>query len=238
MKKSGSVLKVLSDVIEKISLDWVERSHGRWVFRGHSDREYSLIPSVGRTCHTSKTRKIYEKSLLDIFCREARGYVDLLPSDWEWLALARHHGLPTRLLDWSRNPLVALYFAVEKHDSCDGKLLALHAPKKASEEILSKSPFKIERPYKYLPDTLTPRIRAQEGLFVACSEIETPLGKCLPSEWELKEATIPYSKKEEMKYLLFRLGFHASSLFPDLDGLGERLKWQHAIRSPFQEARL
>ena len=196
---------------------------------------HRLVPSVGRSEHTSKDRNKYEKSLFDMFCREARGYVDSLPSDWEWLALAQHHGLPTRLLDWSNNPLVALYFAVEKDSDCDGKLFALYAPVKAPEKVLSKSPLEINRPYKYLPDTVTPRIRAQEGLFVACSDVEKPLEGCLSNcEFYVREVTIAACKKEKIKYLLFRMGVHASSLFPDLDGLSERLKWQHLIQSPFE----
>ena len=150
---------------------------GRWVFRGQPKETYSLIPYVGRApwAHEKdkKDRRIFEKSLFDMFCREARDYVDPCPSsDWEWLALAQHHGLPTRLLDWSDNPLVALYFAVSKHDDCNGKFFALHMPNKASKETLEKSPFEIRTPVKYRPSIVTPRIRAQEGLFVVCSDIK------------------------------------------------------------------
>jgi hypothetical protein len=44
---------------------------------------------------------------------------------------------------------------------------------------------------------------------------------------------VPAKAKEAIRYSLFRVGIHASSLFPDIDGLAARLKWQHAVLSPF-----
>jgi hypothetical protein len=75
---------------------------GRWIFRGHADKSFKLLPSIGRETHTSRDRAQYEQSLFTIFCREARAYVEILPDNpWDWLSLAQHHGLPTRLLDWT-----------------------------------------------------------------------------------------------------------------------------------------
>ena len=182
-----SVSKLISDVLGRIPSDAFRQERGRWIFRGHSKSTHCLIPSVGRMTYTSRSRRKYERSLFDMFCREAEGYVQRLDSEWEMLALAQHHGLPTRLLDWSYNPLVALYFAVEKHHNCDGELFALNAPKKASAKTRRKSPFCITKPFKYLPSTVTPRIRAQEGVFVVCSDLDIPLKR---RDWTLKSYTI------------------------------------------------
>ena len=154
MKHKSYGLDLISAVLGQIPSDWFRRARGRWVFRGHSDKNYSLIPSVGRVPYPANHRIKYERSLFNMFRREAREHVESLPSEWEWLALARHHGLPTRLLDWSNNPLIALYFAVEHHNSRDGELLALYAPRKASEKMIANaSPFSIRdlcRPREFI----------------------------------------------------------------------------------------
>ncbi len=92
------------------------------IFRGVTDaKEYKLIPKLGRIKFKAKSGIItQEKELLRLFRERLRPYLEFVPSnEWEWLALANHHGLPTRLLDWTRNPLVAAYFAVEKPHNGD-----------------------------------------------------------------------------------------------------------------------
>jgi hypothetical protein len=210
-------------------------SRGQWVFRGHSNKEYRLVPSVGRTPHTSVNRRKYEESLFNIFRREAQGYLTVLPTtEWEWLSFAQHHGLPTRLLDWTYNPLAALYFAVEANEHLDGEVFALRARTQAPADVRAGSPFEISKPVKYFPAIVSPRIRAQEGLFVACSDLECPLDETLREDWDLDRMVVPAKAKQTIRYALFRLGTHASSLFPDVDGLAARLLWQHAARSPFK----
>lgn len=213
---------------------YFSEARGRWVFRGHSDSSYKIIPSVGRSKGTSTSFRKYEKSLFDIFRREAHGLLGSIPSDeWEWLAVAQHHGLPTRLLDWTHNLLVALYFAVETKPDTDGAILALRSTTKASEAKRAMTPFDLTAPVKYYPNIIVPRIRAQEGLFVVCSAPEIPLDQTLPPDWRIETLRIPSACKAQMRYELFRVGVHASSLFPDVDGLTARIRWQHTITSPF-----
>lgn len=221
-------IKSIIELINLVSTKHFTEPRGRWVFRGHSKANFELIPSVGRAQHTAKSRDRYEQSIFDIFKREARAYSDSLPmSDWEWLSLAQHHGLPTRMLDWTYNPLVALYFAVSADNDSDGKFFALRAVRR--EYVLPASPFQIDKPVKLFPNVITTRIRAQEGVFVVCHEVESPLDEVLPSFWKVEQYLVAASRKHELRYELFRLGIHASSLFPDLDGLSARLKWQHGV---------
>lgn len=88
------------------------------IFRGQMG-SWDLLPKLFRDPgREPKDLDELEERLLAAF-KERSPY--LLPSvptdDWDWLSLAQHHGLPTRLLDWSANPLIALFFAVEQPDS-------------------------------------------------------------------------------------------------------------------------
>ncbi len=82
------------------------RSH--YVFRGMSDAGYDLKTSLMRLGGGYDELELH---LLRTFRRYARQYGTVLDSPWNWLALAQHHGLATRLLDWTYSPLVAMHFA-------------------------------------------------------------------------------------------------------------------------------
>src|SRR5438876_5503354 len=101
-------------------LDKRQKPGDAWVFRGESDATWNLLPKIDRPEWASYrqrqgwSRAKHELWLLKEFKKSARPHLTIPPEDdWEWLATAQHHGLATRLLDWTANPLCALYFAVQ-----------------------------------------------------------------------------------------------------------------------------
>src|SRR6478735_9007124 len=91
-------------------IEWTQRHQSpRWVFRGQS-QGWSLKPSIGRI---DPYRPETEVLILNEFKRAAPQFLDraALQNPWDLLAAAQHHGLPTRLIDWTTNALVAAYFA-------------------------------------------------------------------------------------------------------------------------------
>lgn len=223
-------VKSVPELLDRLSGRHFREQRGQWIFRGHSSPTFELIPTIGRAPHTSRSREKFESSIFNMFWRSADQHLRSLPrDDWDRLALAQHHGLPTRLLDWSYNPLVAAYFAVEERPAEDGIIFALHAPRKIPKAEFEKGPFAVSMPLKLLPRVVVPRLGVQEGLFTVHVNVEEPLTSDSRYGWTLEGFRIPASCKMRVRYELYRSGMHRAALFPDLDGLARHLKWVHEV---------
>lgn len=190
------------------------------VYRGVRSLEFALAPKIGRykKLHSSNRLK-EEKEILKLFKDQALPYLSFAPEDdWEWLALAQHHGLPTRLMDWTRNPLVAAYFAVEEQNAGDSVVYAYRSAKRIGS--LRGDPFGVSAVERFIPRHVTPRITAQAGLFT----IHPDPVSAFESK-SIDRLVIAASYRKRLKHTLFRYGIHRASLFPGLDGLSKHIEW-------------
>lgn len=92
---------------------------GGWWFRGQSDSSWLLLPKAGRPNFYLPDNR--DLGRFKAWRHDAFPYLEInIESEFEMLAYAQHHGLATRLLDWTGNPLVAAYFAVSADPDKDG----------------------------------------------------------------------------------------------------------------------
>lgn len=198
------------------------------IYRGVKSVSYELIPKIGRIIPKSSSKgkvseekkENNEKEILRLFKERAWPYLDFRPaSDWEWLAIGQHHGLPTRLLDWTRNPLVACYFAVEEDYDGDSLIYAYHSRfHLAIEEV--PDPFEYAEVEKFIPQHITPRITAQSALFTIHPNPYEPF-----ESDDVDKIVIPNKIRLELKKTLSKYGIDRASLFPSLDGLAKHIEW-------------
>jgi len=165
---------------------------------------------------------------------------------WKQIVVAQHYGLPTRLLDWTTNPLAALYFAVEGESrSCTESTCAYCASGEQHPAsvfaLTERDTFSVSslathnaRPPLYeggsdpglvRPPEIDARISAQGSVFSIRSNPLEPIEPDLKIE-------IPASKRGQILKELDEIGVNRRTLFPGLEGAAEYLKWNVRFWKP------
>lgn len=216
----------------------VECDEDDLLFRGQG-ADWPLVPKMGRLrLYAGKAMPQVESKMLDDFKRKAIPHLTRLPdNDWDWLALAQHHGMATRLLDWTLNPFAALWFALEQPAS-DGKpgVVWILPPGKDDfvNESPATSPFVIDRTWVFQPKHITPRIVTQAGWFTVHHYLPMEK-KFIPLEQDdryhagLRKVVIAADAFSPIRRELDRCGFNAAALFADLVGLARHIEWQNSV---------
>lgn len=195
------------------------------IYRGVKSLKFDLVPKIGRLSPPSHSddKGENEKEIIRNFKERALPYLTSIPqTDWDWLALGQHHSLPTRLLDWTSNPLVACYFAVEEESDSPSMIYAYETKLFISVKD-NPDPFQYKRVGKFIPRHITARITAQSGIFTIHPNPYEPF-----TSDKIDRIIIPNEIRFTLKKTLNRYGINRVSLFPGLDGLARHLQWEHS----------
>ena len=199
------------------------------IYRGVKRDDFELIPSVGRIKRKDGNQLTGddENRLLKVFKHRAFQFIkDYINDDLELLSIAQHHGLPTRLLDWTKNPLIAVYFAVEEAfkdedlSKTEFSCIYIHKPKTKANLDSTFNPFEIDIVRRYIPKYWDARIIGQNELFTVHNKPYEPW-----SPDGLKKILIHYGIRKDIKTTLNRFGINPSTIYPDLDGIAKHVKW-------------
>lgn len=242
-RPSISSIEDLMQVLEPITAD------GREIwYRGHRDHTWELQASVFRKPEHRESERV----MLARFRQEAAtAGLQYAFDEWGWTTFAQHHALPTRLLDWSQSPLVALFFASEPNpsgavDDADGEFFLIH-PNDLNEEagdadgghphLLSDSDNVLKdylpgrdgenrrKPRAVVAPMSFDRIRFQTGTFTL-TQLPSPGADQEPlrNARSLQSFIVPTASKAVVRDQLGVLGFNEVSIYRDLDRIANRLK--------------
>lgn len=230
LKKGACVWRAetLSDFIDFVGK---ESKPDRTIFRGQSE-DWILVPRIARERVAFGTED--ERAMLARFKRHAAPYVNPTDwSEWDWINVARHHGLPTRLLDFTINPLAALWFAVSETSTANAVVWAVRY---GSNDMVDEAC----TPFTYggiparvqIPKHVTQRITAQGSVFVCLPPSEAPGARpeYLPFDqrrdygtFEFAKVLIPGEHRARLLDSVEQCGITAAALMPGLEGVAATL---------------
>jgi hypothetical protein len=237
----------------------ISRKHYRkWIYRGQSDSSWELESSLHRAFEyaeylhsfgktkTKFNRQKHEAVMIDKFKCNSHLYLDHLPKEEDtlsWVSLMQHHGAPTRLLDFTFSPYVALYFALELGRN-DAAIYCLNYDKlKAEDTIYFNGDLSVANSniaqlkdaddlhlLAFEPRFSNKRLLAQQGLFVAPSTLAVSHEKII-SEYNLPEndflkIIIPAKLRYTGLRQLSHMNINSSNIYPGLDGYCQSMRNQ------------
>lgn len=191
-----------------------EFSSTNYLFRGQQNFNWKLIPKIGRA-DLAKVVPLYfeEDFILKGWLRYSEQLItDKLNDKWDELAFAQYHGLATRLLDWTKNPLIALFFATHDFNKdIDGSVFIIDF----KNEILKTdtlNPFNVEKSGVFYPRNILPIAINQKSVFTLSHNPKISLETLLP-QYEIINLKIKGYSKIELQKQLEVYGINESSIF-------------------------
>lgn len=262
-------VRSLTELLDAVTPGTVDPASGRlrdWaVYRGSANVDWPLLTSLDRLGGVDQphAKARLEEHILRTFIRYSRPYVEYpVSNEWELLVIAQHHGVPTRLLDWSYSPFVAAHFATLEpcpgidrivwrldwkrvHEHFDFAPLAfliedldevLRGKGHESAWDLFRAEHR-ERAFACLfdPPAVDTRLVAQSAAFTLCSDKTQSFDRFLDGcglSSALTRYVIPAAQVDFVRDQLDLCGIDERKIFPDLGGIAAQVRRYYSASGP------